>query len=179
LASLLRDTQVPALVQTAEKEAPFLWMTNKIIDPAKVTDFGAEQIAGKGQQLITALAPVIESNEDLVSKKEEFDSAQDGTDSIDVQAVKLYDLVSGASAKDEDMTKSLTAAIPSSVKPGLDAYNTYGTMKVESGRDVLKFAAWFPAILVVAFGFIALYFKSKGGYKPVELESGEVNESAH
>ena len=38
-----------------------------------------------------------------------------------------------------------------------------------AGRSVLKYAARFPAILVVAFGSIALYFRSRGGYKPVEL----------
>ena len=179
--SIYKQSQekVPALVQTAEKEAPFLWMKNKIIDPAKITDFGAEQIAGKGQQLITALAPVIAESEDLTAKKAEFDEAQEADASVDVQAIQLYDIVAGASAKDEDIAKSLEGAIPGAVKPGLDAYNTYGEMKIESGRDVLKFAAWFPAILVVAFGCIALYFKSKGGYKPVELEPSEVSDSCH
>ena len=45
----------------------------------------------------------------------------------------------------------------------------HAEMKKQSGRDVLKFAAWFPSILVVAFIIIALYFKKIGGYKPVEL----------
>ena len=43
-------------------------------------------------------------------------------------------------------------------------------METGSGRDVLKFAAMFPIILVIVFGAIALYFKSQGGYKPVVLE---------
>lgn len=38
-----------------------------------------------------------------------------------------------------------------------------------AGRDVLVFAAWFPCTLILVFGAIALYFKSQGGYKPVEL----------
>ncbi|SHJ20812.1 Major Facilitator Superfamily protein [Rubritalea squalenifaciens DSM 18772] len=41
----------------------------------------------------------------------------------------------------------------------------------KAGRDVLKYAAQFPIVLAIAFGFIALYFKSRGGYKPVELEA--------
>ena len=39
----------------------------------------------------------------------------------------------------------------------------------KAGRDVLQFAARFPALLVIAFGLIFLYFRSRGGYKPVEL----------
>ena len=38
-----------------------------------------------------------------------------------------------------------------------------------AGRDVLSYAVRFPTILVVVFGLIALYFRSKGGYKPIEL----------
>jgi len=50
---------------------------------------------------------------------------------------------------------------------------TYSTKDDAAGRDVLKFAARFPAILVLAFGLIFLYFRSKGGYKPVELTGPE------
>ncbi|MAB80247.1 MAG: MFS transporter [Planctomycetes bacterium] len=39
----------------------------------------------------------------------------------------------------------------------------------KAGRDVLSYAVRFPTILVVVFGLIALYFRSKGGYKPIEL----------
>ena len=46
------------------------------------------------------------------------------------------------------------------------------TKKIENNqRKVLKVAAYFPAILGVAFLLIALFYKSKGGYKPVVLES--------
>ena len=48
---------------------------------------------------------------------------------------------------------------------------SYGTEAGEAGRAVLKFAARFPAILVIAFGLIFLYFRSRGGYKPVELRA--------
>ena len=47
--------------------------------------------------------------------------------------------------------------------------DTYAAEDNKAGRDVLKFAARFPAILVIAFGLIFLYFRSRGGYKPVEL----------
>ncbi len=41
--------------------------------------------------------------------------------------------------------------------------------KEKAGRDVLTFAAIFPAILLVVFGMIAIYFRSRGGYKPIIL----------
>ena len=50
---------------------------------------------------------------------------------------------------------------------------TYSAKDDAAGRDVLKFAVRFPAILVLAFGLIFLYFRSKGGYKPVELTGPE------
>ena len=49
------------------------------------------------------------------------------------------------------------------------AGNTLKNIKDESGRGVLKYAAIFPGILVIAFGCISLYFRKKGGYKPVEI----------
>ncbi|MFT5632998.1 MAG: MFS family permease [Rubritalea sp.] len=42
-----------------------------------------------------------------------------------------------------------------------------------NGRNVLKVAAILPAILAVAFGLIWLYFRSRGGYKPVTLHHEE------
>ena len=41
----------------------------------------------------------------------------------------------------------------------------------EAGRDVLRFAMWFPLTLVVCFGAIALWFRARGGYKPIELDT--------
>jgi len=49
------------------------------------------------------------------------------------------------------------------------ATEAYATADKQAGRDILKYAARFPAILIIAFGLIALYFRSRGGYKPVEL----------
>lgn len=39
----------------------------------------------------------------------------------------------------------------------------------KAGRKVLVYAVRFPAILVIAFGAIFLYFRSRGGYKPKEI----------
>jgi len=47
---------------------------------------------------------------------------------------------------------------------------SYATEDEQAGRDVLKFAARFPAILVIAFGLIFLWFRAGGGYKPIELQ---------
>ena len=46
---------------------------------------------------------------------------------------------------------------------------TYGEEDERAGRAVLVYATRFPLILVVVFGAIFLYFRSKGGYKPIEL----------
>lgn len=60
--------------------------------------------------------------------------------------------------------------LPDPDKGRIDA--TYSASKTHAGRDVLSFAARFPAILIVAFGMIALYFRSRGGYQPIELQHG-------
>lgn len=49
----------------------------------------------------------------------------------------------------------------------------FDKVKLDSGRDVLRFAAIFPGILVLSFGGIALYFLMQGGYKQIHLESVE------
>mgnify|MGYP002528342704 CR=1 FL=1 len=42
--------------------------------------------------------------------------------------------------------------------------------KAEAGRDVLMYAVRFPVILLLAFGAIAFWFRSRGGYKPIVLQ---------
>ena len=59
------------------------------------------------------------------------------------------------------------SSLPSSEQA--DITEEYNKIDTQAGRDVLKYATRFPAILVIAFGIIALYFRSKGGYKPIEL----------
>ena len=46
---------------------------------------------------------------------------------------------------------------------------SYADADKQAGRDVLAYSVRFPLILVFAFGAIFLYFRSRGGYKPVEL----------
>ena len=52
------------------------------------------------------------------------------------------------------------------------ANEKFASIDSNAGRDVLVFAAWFPCTLIIVFGGIALYFKSQGGYKPIELSEG-------
>lgn len=54
-------------------------------------------------------------------------------------------------------------------------YNTtagepQGEAQDQAGRDALRYAVRFPAILFIAFGLIALFFMARGGYKPLELK---------
>ena len=42
-----------------------------------------------------------------------------------------------------------------------------------AGRDVLAYAVRFPLILLIAFGLIWLWFRSRGGYEPIHLDTGE------
>ena len=48
-----------------------------------------------------------------------------------------------------------------------------GRAQAQAGRDVLAYAVRFPAILFVVFGLIALYFRMRGGYRPIELDTGD------
>ena len=41
----------------------------------------------------------------------------------------------------------------------------------ETGRSTLRVAAILPALMAIAFALITLHFRSRGGYKPVELGS--------
>ena len=51
-----------------------------------------------------------------------------------------------------------------------------GTAQVAAGRDVLAYAVRFPLLLFVVFGVIALWFKSRGGYRPIVLGEGGGNQ---
>ncbi len=60
------------------------------------------------------------------------------------------------------------AALPTEEKRA-EIAKIYEDANQEAGRDVLLYAVRFPAILVIAFGAIYLFFRSRGGYKPIEL----------
>jgi MFS family permease len=163
----------PELAEATTAKSPFLWMTNEVIDTNKFTQFGAGKISGQGEAISAALQPVIDSNEELKGKFAELKTSEDPS----VKAIELYSFTKKNTAADEELSKSFEASIPEEAQAGLAKYDEavaqHGDMKTKSGRDVLKFAAVFPTILVIAFGFIALYFKSRGGYKPVELHDDE------
>ncbi|MCZ6596629.1 MAG: MFS transporter [Planctomycetota bacterium] len=67
------------------------------------------------------------------------------------------------------------AALPEGERASTEAiYRTAdpkGEAQEEAGRDVLAYAVRFPLLLLVAFGSIALYFRLRGGYKPIELDT--------
>lgn len=80
------------------------------------------------------------------------------------------------SMKDEAKTKiqaawawmdSLSAEEEAAVR------ETYAEEDESAGRAVLRYATRFPAFLVLAFGLIFLWFRSRGGYKPLELNVEE------
>ena len=168
----------PELAEATTNDSPFLWMTNEVIDTSKFTQFGADKISGQGEAISAAIQPVIASNEELKEKFAELKTSDDPS----VKAIELYSFAKKNTAKDEELNKALEASIPEEAKAGLAKYDEavtqHGEMKTKSGRDVLKFAAIFPTILVIAFGFIALYFRSRGGYKPVEIASDEEPDAA-
>lgn len=68
----------------------------------------------------------------------------------------------------EDVKKDLN--FPADDKLMNDEQKEFTSKIEDNQRRVLKFAAIFPAILGISYLLIALYFKSKGGYKPVILK---------
>lgn len=66
-------------------------------------------------------------------------------------------------AKRAEYIKSLPAAEAAKASAAFTAIDN------RAGRDVLKYAVQFPAILVLSFFGIWMYFRAKGGYKAVEL----------
>ena len=96
-------------------------------------------------------------------------------------------LVQSASEEKSFLGMSHQAIIPAkkdayiaslSASEQVDVKQEYTRVDVQAGRDVLTYAVRFPAILVLAFGAIVFYFRSRGGYKPIELvKYGNNNES--
>ncbi|MCA8957124.1 MAG: MFS transporter [Planctomycetes bacterium] len=62
---------------------------------------------------------------------------------------------------------------------GLPAAEKAGLTKIidrsesDAGRDALTFASTVPLVLVLAFGLIALYFRVRGGYRPIQLGAAD------
>ena len=76
-----------------------------------------------------------------------------------------------APAAAETYLASLPAAERAAVQEVYSNGQPQGKAQTQAGRDVLLYAVRFPLILLVVFGLIALYFRSRGGYKPIELET--------
>ena len=71
---------------------------------------------------------------------------------------------------DPEAADAYIAALPESGQAEVaQVYSDTGSAQTGAGRDVLRYAVRFPGILLIVFGAIALYFRSKGGYKPIEL----------
>lgn len=188
------EVQSDQFVEVTQTKSPYLWMKNDVIDASQFPVYGATKIAGEGEAVLAALKPMIQGDEELAEAIAEMNKGLDaqaeneqvterwaelGITRADLQAIKTYQLVKKdvkATEPEEQMNAamaSLQAALPEASKDGLEAFDDvvakHGELTVNAGRDVLVFAAIFPGILVVCFAGIAIYFRSIGGYKPVEL----------
>lgn len=70
--------------------------------------------------------------------------------------------------------KQFVAGLPASERAAVLAVyhedSPKGRAQMQAGRDVLAYAVRFPAMLVVVFGAIALWFRARGGYRPIHLD---------
>ncbi|MEM9413889.1 MAG: MFS transporter [Planctomycetota bacterium] len=201
--SQAEEALAPEVVEVTQGESSYLWMTNTIIKADRLGLYGAQQVAGEGEAIIAALEPRVEADEKLVASVAKMNAGLDeqaadpavaeqwaelGISQADLAAVNTYVLARNSAVADleekaekEAALEALEDAMPEASRDGLAAYTdamaTHGKLQVAAGRDVLKFAAIFPAILVVSFIAIALYFRSIGGYKPVELYKGHEHDA--
>jgi len=188
--------EIPLATEVATVQAPYLWMTNDVIDPSRFVWFGAQQVKGDSESILANLQPIVEADEELAASVEAMqgelaEQAKDenvveqwaalGVTAQDIEAIKVYQLAAVAAQEDEAAQTALRAALPADGEDGVDAFEevvaTHGELQNAAGRDVLKFAAIFPGILVVCFAIIALYFRSIGGYKPVDLFKGHEHDA--
>jgi MFS family permease len=172
--------QMPEVTEVATGQSDYLWMTNDVIVPDNIALYGAKKVSGQSADILGALGPIIEADEALTAKRDELKAGLGkldaevltnlGISEEDVEAVKTYSLVAGGG---EELVAKANEALAAEAKAGLTSYTDavakHGEIQQASGRDVLIYAARFPAILVISFAIIAIYFKSQGGYKPVIL----------
>jgi hypothetical protein len=71
----------------------------------------------------------------------------------------------------EAYVEALPAAERAAVSAVWHRETPKGEAQVRAGRDVLAYAVRFPLLLLVAFGLIALHFRRRGGYRPIDLEA--------
>lgn len=187
---------IPQATEVATVQAPYLWMTNNVIDPGRLSWYGAQQIDGEGDAILARLVPLVEGDEALAESVEKMrgnlaEQADDekiveqwaelGIARREIEAVQTYQIVARKAGEDDAVSQALEAALPPASRDGIAAYDevveTHGGLEKDAGRYVLRFAAIFPAILVVSFAIIALYFRSIGGYKPVDLFKGHEDDA--
>lgn len=80
---------------------------------------------------------------------------------------KIYEVLS-YDAIDEAKIVELANALPEAQK--VDALAKVGHIKEQSSRKALAYMAIFPCVMLLAYFGLIAYFKSKGGYKPVNLD---------
>ena len=76
---------------------------------------------------------------------------------------------------DPELAAAYVASLPEAERAEVQAVyhkDPPGRAQEQAGRDVLRYATRFPLLLLVAFGAIALWFRMRGGYKPIELDTG-------
>ena len=76
---------------------------------------------------------------------------------------------------DPSQAKVYIEALPETEKEQVAAIyqegDNQGSAQVQAGRDVLAYAVRFPLLLFIVFGGIALWFRSRGGYRQIHLET--------
>lgn len=138
----------PELVAVAPKTGNFLGRTHDAIDPAFMTP--AESWTELDEEGEPKFNPDANAN-GILDRDEHIGTLGDNAEAIaGIRAAWAW--IDAMSAEERGQV-----------------LGTYAEKDAAAGRDVLRYAVRFPAILVVAFGLIFLYFRSRGGYKPVEL----------
>jgi MFS family permease len=76
-------------------------------------------------------------------------------------------------AKAEEYVLALPEADRAAVREVYNNGDPGGGAQEQAGRDALAFAVRFPLTLCIVFGMIAIWFRMKGGYKPIVLVAPE------
>jgi MFS family permease len=138
----------PELTKLAGIPGNFLGMSHDAIDPAvKILADGEVRDMGEGNAPQTS-----DGNDNGIADRQEHLNTLAGKEEAQAQIEAAWAWIDGLPADEKESVRA-----------------TYDANEGAAGREVLKFAARFPAILVVAFGLIFLYFRSRGGYKPIDL----------
>jgi MFS family permease len=180
--------KISEAVTASEKPAEFLGMTHTAIDPGKMELHHASLVTASGSDWAAALSAVDKEGYDKTLKevseagKDEKTAAswkEFKTDAASITAVKTFGSIAGEkdAAKKEANLKTVTDSLDDNGDAAADKIlannKAFGEIRIDSGRYVLKFAAIFPGILIIVFGGIALYFRARGGYKPIDLDAME------